>query len=85
MLIQYVGIHTRPEQWIRTKIQFKLIDSEKDLNSEDTLIIVDSSVEKKDKFYTKLQLLCSNMFLIHLGDESGAYDLTSIYNNFNFP
>ena len=75
------------DKWIFNilkKIQFKLIDSEKDLNSEDTLIIVDSSVEKKDKFYTKLQLLCSNMFLIHLGDESGAYDLTSIYNNFNF-
>tara|TARA_B110000285_G_C15102006_1_gene605544 strand:+ start:353 stop:508 length:156 start_codon:yes stop_codon:yes gene_type:complete len=23
--ILYVGIHMRPEQWIRTKIQFKLI------------------------------------------------------------
>ena len=23
--IRYVGIHMRPEQWIRTKIQFKLI------------------------------------------------------------
>jgi len=29
-------------------------------------------------------LICSKMFLIHLGDESGAYDTSLIYNKFNY-
>jgi len=48
------------------------------------LIIIDSSIEKKTELYTKLRLICSKIFLIHLGDESGKYDLSSIYNNCNF-
>jgi len=65
------------DKWIYeilNKIEFEVIQSEKDLESEDILIIVDSSVEKKEELYTKLELICSRMFLIHLGDESGAYD-----------
>ena len=75
------------DKWIYeilNKIEFEVIQSEKDLENGDILIIVDSSVEKKEELYTKLKLICSKMFLIHLGDESGAYDLSSIYNNFNF-
>ena len=74
-------------QWIfsiLSKVSFKPIYSEKDLKRGDVLIVVDSSVEKKEELYIKLRSLCSEMFLIHLGDESGANDLTSIYNNFNF-
>ena len=75
------------DKWIYeilNKIEFEVIQSEKDLESEDILIIVDSSVEKKEELYTKLQLICSKMFLIHLGDESGAYDTSLIYNKFNY-
>ena len=75
------------DKWIYeilNKIKFKIIQSEKDLESEDILIIVDSSVENKEELYTKLELICSKMFLIHLGDESGAYDLSLIYNKFNY-
>ena len=75
------------DKWIYeilNKIEFEVIQSEKDLESEDILIIVDSSVENKEELYTKLELICSKMFLIHLGDESGAYDTSLIYNKFNY-
>ena len=65
------------------KIEFKSIKNEEELDNNDALIIVDSSVEKKTEFYTKLKLLCSKIFLIHLGDETGMNDLNSIYNNCN--
>ena len=75
------------DKWVHeilNKIQFKVVQSEKDLESEDILIVIDSSVEKKIEFYTKLQAICQKMFLIHLGDESDAYNLSLIYNKFNF-
>ena len=75
------------DKWIYeilNKIEFEVIQSEKDLESEDILIIVDSSIEKKEELFTKLELICSKMFLIHLGDESGAYDSLLIYNKFNY-
>ena len=75
------------DKWIYeilNKIEFEVIQSEKDLESEDILIIVDSSVEKKEELYTKLELICSKMFLIHLGDEGGTYDSSLIYNKFNY-
>jgi len=75
------------DKWIYeilNKIEFEVIQSEKDLESEDILIIIDSSIEKKEELYTKLELICSKMFLIHLGDESGAYDSSLIYNKFNY-
>jgi len=75
------------DKWIYevlNKIKFEIIQSEKDLESEDILIIVDSSIEKKEELYTKLKLMCSKMFLIHLGDEAHAYDLFQLYNKFNY-
>jgi len=75
------------DKWIYeilNEIQFKLIQNEKDLESGDILIIIDSSVENKSELYTRLKLICSKIYLIHLGDESGSYDLSMIYNNFNF-
>jgi len=75
------------DKWIYDilkKTQFNIIQNEKDLESNDILIIVDSNVERKSEFYIKLKLICSKIFLIHLGDESGTYDLSSIYNNFDF-
>lgn len=75
------------DKWIYeilNKIQYKVVQNTKDLESEDILIIIDSSVEKKVKLYTKLKTICRKMFLIHLGDESGIYDLSLLYNKFNF-
>ena len=75
------------DKWIYeilNKIEFEVIQSERDLKYEDILIIVDSSIEEKEELYTKLELICSRMFLIHLGDESGAYDSLLIYNKFNY-
>ena len=69
---------------ILKKINYKMIEDIQDLESKDILIIIDSSVEKKNELYTKLKLICSKIFLIHLGDETGNYDLSKIYNNFNF-
>ena len=75
------------DKWIYeilNKIEFEVIQSEKDLESEDILLIVDSSIENKEELYTKLELICSKMFLIHLGDESGVYDSSLIYNKCNY-
>jgi len=65
------------------KVQFETIENEKNLEIGDILIVVDSSIEKKNELYTRLKLICSKIFLIHLGDESGTHDLTSIYKNCN--
>ena len=68
---------------ILKEITLKTIHSINDLENGDTLIIIDSSIEKKSEFYDKLSLICPKMFLIHLGDESGAFNLSLIYNKFN--
>ena len=75
------------DKWIYEildKIQFKIVQNEKDLESDDILIIIDSNIEKKVDLYTKLQIICRKVFLIHLGDESSTYDLSLIYHKFNF-
>ena len=72
------------DKWIYeilNKVKFKIIESEKNIENNDILIIVDSSIEKKREFYSNLRLVCAKIFLFHLGDESGAHDLSSIYKN----
>jgi hypothetical protein len=66
---------------ILRKIKHDTITSETNLEQDDILIIVDSSVEKKEEFYKKLKLICSKVFLFHLGDESGSYNLSPVYEN----
>ena len=48
------------------------------------MIIVDSSVEEKVKIYNKFNLICSKIFLFHLGDEFGFHNLSPIYNICDF-
>lgn len=75
------------QKWIYEilhKTEFNTIESEKDLEKGDTLIIVDSSIEKKDELYQNLKLICSKIFLFHLGDESGIYDSSLMYSKFNY-
>ena len=54
------------DKWIYeilNKIQFKAIQNEKDLESEDTLLIVDSSVEKKKRTLYKVGInMLKNVF-----------------------
>ena len=69
---------------ILKKIKYDIIENETNLEKDDTLIIVDSSLEGKAELYKKLKLICSKIFLFHLGDESGAYDLSQIYKNCNY-
>ena len=69
---------------ILNKIKYNIIESETNIEKDDILVIVDSSLEEKDEFYIKLKLICSKIFLFHLGDESGAYDLSQIYKNCNY-
>jgi len=70
-------------QWIYEilkKIEYIVIDKETDLEKDDILIIVDSSVEEKNQLYTRLNLICSKIFLFHLGDEFGFHDLSVVYD-----
>jgi len=71
------------DKWIYEilkKIKYNIIHSKEELEQEDILIIVDSSVEEKNKIYTELSLVCSKIFLFHLGDEFGFHNLSTVYN-----
>ena len=75
------------DKWIieiLKEIKFNIIEDEKNIKNGDNLIIVDSSVENKEELYKRLKLICSKMFLIHLGDESGIYNLSTIYGYFDY-
>ena len=61
------------------KIDFKKISDLGEINQNDSLIVVDSSIERKKSFYMKLNLICSKIFLFHLGDEFSAKDVNSVY------
>ena len=69
---------------ILNKVKYQSIENENALESGDILIVVDSSIEKKNDLYSKLKLICSKLFLIYLGDEGGVHDLSEIYKKFNF-
>ena len=75
--INYIwGIYHKKnsDKWIYEilkKVKYTTIENEKDLENGDILIIVDSSIENKIKKYNEIKLICSKIFLFHLGDESG--------------
>ena len=69
---------------ILKRIKYNIIENENDLEKNDTLIIIDSSVEEKGALYIKLKLICSRIFLFHLGDEGGSYDLSAVYKNCDY-
>tara|TARA_B100000029_G_scaffold66424_1_gene59248 strand:- start:1293 stop:2192 length:900 start_codon:yes stop_codon:yes gene_type:complete len=72
------------DEWIYEilkKVEYTTIQSEINLEKDDTLIIVDSSVDKKNDLYSKLKLICSKLFLFHLGDEAGSINVPQVYNN----
>jgi len=72
------------DKWIYEilkKTKYNIIHSLKHLEKDDVLIIVDSSVEEKNELYTKLNLICSKIFLFHLGDEFGFHNLLPVYDN----
>mgnify|MGYP006095377463 CR=1 FL=1 len=65
-------------------VKYEIIKDETNLKKEDILIVIDSSVEDKVALYNKFNILCSKVFLFHLGDESSALDLSSIYKNCDY-
>ena len=74
------------DKWIfeiLKEIKFTIVEDEQNIENGDNLIIVDSSVENKEELYKRLKLICSKIFLIHLGDESGMYNLSKVYDYFN--
>jgi len=75
------------DKWIYEilkKVEYKSIHNQAELEKEDGLIIIDSSVEEKIELYNKLRVVCSKVFLFHLGEESGAHDLSPIYKNCDY-
>jgi len=75
------------DKWIYEilkKVKYSIIESSNNIETGDILIIIDSSVEEKSELYNKLNLVCSKIFLFHLGDEFGIRDLSSIYNVCNY-
>ena len=75
------------DKWIfflLNKIKYKTITNIDEVEQNDILIIIDSSVEKKRDLYLKLRFLCSKLFLFHLGDETGIIDHSQIYKNCDF-
>ena len=75
------------DKWIYEilkKVEYSIIENEKDLERDDVLIIVDSSIENKIKQYNGLKLICSKIFLFHLGDESGILDFSTVYKNCSY-
>tara|TARA_B100000029_G_scaffold507589_1_gene592541 strand:- start:336 stop:1226 length:891 start_codon:yes stop_codon:yes gene_type:complete len=69
---------------ILKKTKYNAIDSLENIEKNDILIIIDSSVEEKSELYAKLNLICSKIFLFHLGDEFGFHNLIPVYNNCNY-
>ena len=63
---------------ILKRVEYKIIDNITNLEKDDILVIVDSNVEKKLELYIKLKLICSKIFLFHLGDEFGARNLSGV-------
>jgi len=75
------------DKWIYEilkKVKYLKISNESDLENGDILIIIDSSIEKKTKQYEKLKLICSKIFLFHLGDEAGILDFSPVYKNCDY-
>ena len=69
---------------ILKEVKYNVIEDEKNIENGDILIIVDSSIEKKIKQYERLKLICSEIFLFHLGDEAGVHESSLVYKNCNY-
>ena len=75
------------DKWIfllLNKVEHAIVSSLDEVTKDDVLIIIDSSIEKKKDFYTKLRILCSKLFLFHLGDETGIVNHSSIYDDCDY-
>jgi len=69
---------------ILKNINYNTIDNENKLEDGDVLIVIDSNPEKKIKLYEKFKLICSKVYLFHLGDETGASNLSQVYDKCNY-
>ncbi len=66
--------HKNSKKWlldVLSEIKFEEVENLNHINSYEDLIIVDSEIPKKEKFYNDFLLNYKNIYLIHLGDEGG--------------
>ena len=75
------------DKWIfflLKKVNPTIIKNLSELKEGDKLIIIDSSIERKINFYSKLNILCSKIYLFHLGDEVGLPSIKNVYDLCNY-
>ena len=63
-----------------SKLKIEMIDDMKNLEQNESLIIVDDNIEIKDSFYFDLSTKAKKIYLIHLGDEGGTDKKDLIYS-----
>ena len=67
------------DKWIYEilkKIKYNIIETESNLEKEDTLIIVDSSVEEKSELYSKPNIICSKNKKLYLPKNNYYFGIT---------
>ena len=65
-------------------VNYTFIESDKEINKGDTLILVDSGIHFKESLYKKLKTKTKNFFLFHINDEQLDRRSMSVYDNFDF-
>ena len=61
-------------------VQYNIIENLNELEGNDSLIIIDSELNSKESFYLNVSKKCSNIYLIHLGDEGSTEKKDLIYS-----
>ena len=66
---------------ILSEVNFTEVDNLNEIDSSETILIVDSEIQKKESFYKSFLKKYNNAYLVHLGDEGGKID-KDFYSNF---
>ena len=75
------------KDWIYFLLQnvnYTSINNEKEINKEDTIIIVDSGIHFKEQFYKMLGKMAKKIFLFHINDEHLDKRTQPIYEYFSY-
>ena len=62
-----------------SRIQIEQIDSLKNLNKNEDIIVVDNLIGLKESFYFELSNKVKRIYLVHLGDEGGSEKKDLVY------
>jgi len=69
--------------YLVNKINYKVINSEEEINQNDVLIIADSGIHFKEKLYKNIKILTKKLFLFHINDEHLDKRSNKIYSYFD--